>query len=253
VSTESAAPGIQKGDGAALLRRLRSLVDPKGSKGTWLKQLNDRQLMEVYSRLSLQQPSYKVAKIAQQEWGYQKNSNLKSLTRAVRDFRDKALGEVKALAAGRGTKQEAEISSTLEKKAKRIGGKIDVLGKMSWVLNIQEERIELLFSKERASIPFKHTDTTIKTYMDGLKSYLEMSVQLGVQDEIPREFNVKVQHEFSKLLTATVGTGGAKVVDSLNRFLTLAAQHSKKLVMNEEGVYILEDRHNASQGSASSG
>jgi hypothetical protein len=241
-----------KMDGAALLRKLRNIVDPPGAKGTWLKNLNDRQLIEVYNRLSLRQPSYKVAKIAQQEWGYQKTSNLKSLTRAVRAFRDAALGEIKAVAAGRATKQEAEVSKTLEKKAKRIGGKIDVLGSMSWVLSIQQERIEMLHSKEKASIPFKHTDGTIKTYIDGLKTYLEMSVQLGVQDEIPREFNMKVKHEFSNLLTTTVGAGGAKVVESLDRFLELAAQHSKKLVLNEEGTYVLEDQ-NAAQRSATQG
>lgn len=235
-------------DGVQILKRLRSIVDPPGLKGTWLKHLNDRQLLEIYHRLNMGQPAYRIVKIVQQDWQLQRTSSIKSLTRAVRAFRDQAVGEIKAIAAGRGTKQELTVSKELEGKVKRVGGRINALAKLSWLIGIQEERVEMLYNKEKMSLPFKHTDGTVRTMLDLLREYVEMSIKLGVIDEMPKEFSVKVQHEFSKVLSTTVGTGGAKVVDALGRFLELAQEHSQKLVMDKEGVYVLE-KEDGAEGS----
>lgn len=228
-------------DGVVLLKKLREIVDPPGKKGTWLRLLNDRQLVEVYQRLKLGQTSYHITKICQ-GWGVQRTSDVKSMSRSMLAFKKRALGEIATIVSGLSKpKDEAKVSKTLEKKAARIGGKINALGKLSWAISLQADRIEMLFEAEKKSLPFKHTDVTIRTFLDMIKEYVEISIKLGVTPEIPKEFDVRVQHEFGEMITKQLGAGGSKVVDALGKFLDLAKAHSEKLVLNEDGTYALEN------------
>jgi hypothetical protein len=237
------APLPPRIDGVEIIKRLREIVDPPGKKGTWIKQLNDRQLAEIYQRLQMGQTAYRVVQLCQ-SWGIQRHSDIKSLSRSMLSFKKRALGEIQALKTGHSKrKDETAVSKTLQKKADRVGGKINALGKLSWLIGIQEERVEMLFDREKATLPFKHTDFTVRTLLDLIKEYVEISFRLGITPEVPREFDLRVQHEFGEILTKQLGAGGSKVVDALGRFLDLAKAHSEKLVLNEDGTYVLEKTH----------
>jgi hypothetical protein len=67
-------------------------VSPPGKQGTWLRLLNDKQLAEIYHRLRLGQPAYRLASIAQKEWGIRRKASPKSLARAIRKFKEDTLG-----------------------------------------------------------------------------------------------------------------------------------------------------------------
>ena len=221
-----------------LVAALRKAVRPPGQRPSWLSSLNNRQLVEVYHRLQLGNSMLRIVKIAQQEWRIMPTSRPASLCRAVSAFRDKVVGAIQKLETS-SEPAVKEMSERMAKEVNRVTGKIDALGKLGWLITVQEERIAMLFTREKASnLPFKHTDNTIKIMGELLGNYVSLQVQLGVVPTVPDELNMNVKHKFDGVLGA-VGSDGAKVVDALGKFLNWADQHAVKMVLDEKtGAYV---------------
>jgi len=220
-----------------LIRTLRQSVKPPGKKGTWMNMLNDSQLVEVYYRLQAGKPAYAIVKIAQNEWGIKRDADAKSMARSVREFRDRTLGEIGALASGVAT-HSVEMCKTLANKAKRIGDKIDVLGRMAWLIEIQSERIELLHTAEKKSLPFKHTETAVRALGELLGQYVKIQIDLGLIQRQPDEFNLHVQHSFSKI-QAGLGGQGPAAANALGKFLAWAEEEAVHMKLDPEtGSYV---------------
>lgn len=228
----------------SLVKVLREIVSPPGKRGSWLRNLNDRQLCEVYWRLRDGQPAQKVTRFAQTDWGIQRQASTKSLARAVRDLRDKIGGEIGALAVTTGRPPEkghaagVQISKELQERANRIGGKIDVLGYMSSLIGIQFDRVQQLRDREKSSIPFRHTDNSVRVLGELLGQYAKMQVDLGVVPTVPQEFNLKVKHTFG-LMVEQMGGDGAPAVTALDNFLKWADQNAVHMVQDPAtGAYV---------------
>lgn len=220
-----------------LVRSLRQAVKPPKKKGTWLNMLNDEQLTEVFYRLQMGKPAYAIVRIAQQEWGIKRDSDPKSMARGVREFRDRALGEVAVVEAISGT-HSADSVKALTRRAKRLSEKVDALDKLSWVIGVQQERIELLHAAEKKSLPFKHTDGTIKTFGELLGLYVKMQIDLGLIQQQPHEYNLMVQHSFGKIQEGLGGQGPA-AANALGRFLQWAEEEAVELKLDPEtGAYV---------------
>ena len=221
-----------------LVAALRKAVRPPGQRPSWLSVLNNRQLVEVYHRLQIGNSMLRIVKIAQQEWRIMPTSRPASLCRAVAAFRDKVVGAIQKLETS-SEPAAREVGERMAKEINRVAGKVDALGKLGWVITVQEERIAMLFEREKASkLPFKHTDQTVKIFGELCGQYLSMQVQLGVVPTIPGELNMEVKHKFDGVLGA-VGSDGAKVVDALGKFLNWADQNAVKMVLDEKtGAYV---------------
>jgi hypothetical protein len=224
--------------GQSLIDKMREAVAPPGKKGTWLRKLNNHQLAEVYHRLKLGQPAYKIAQIAQVEWGYHKKSAIKSLARAVRKFKEDMLGDL-TLEKTSPFPSRAEEGKKLSKRAQNIVKMLDSMGRYRWAIECQTERVAILREREKNAIPFKATEDAIRTLSDMLDRYTHLEIKLGTLDSKPSEINLNIKGRFDGLLQHTVQPGTA-VVEATDKWLSLCEKNALTLKLGEDGAYRLE-------------
>ena len=223
--------------GAQIVKKLRAAAHPAGQKGNWMKHLSDKQLSEVYHRLKLGQNAVHIAKIAQSQWGLMQGSESRSIARSIRKFGKKVLGEMQL--AKLDAKQEAKQIESDMRKAKRVVDKLDGLGRLRWLIDVETDRLEALREREKAAIPFKFTDRTVQTLGVLLDMYMKWQVELGIVDSKPSEYNVNIKHGFEGIMEHTVQGNGNRMVDATHRFLEMAKQKALTLKRADDGSYSL--------------
>lgn len=238
MSMQSMEDKVQAGlSDVKLISTLRLTVKPPGKKGTWLQLLNDRQLLGMYYRMQAGKTPTELARLAQNDWGIKRQADFKSMARGVREFRDRTLGEV-SLVGSDGTKQAIELSQSLLKKARAATEKIDALGVLGRAINIQAARIEALHEAELRSLPFKHTDGAMRTLGELIGLYVKLQIDLGLIQAQPHEFNLSVQHSFTKIQDGLEGKGPA-AANALGRFLQWAEKESVHMKLDPDtGAYV---------------
>jgi hypothetical protein len=236
-------------EGPELVKRLRDVVRPSGKKATWMQHLTDKQLVEVYHRLRQGQSDYKVARIVQTDWGMMRESEQKSLCRAIRAFRNEVLGELDI--PEKSSQAVKDAAAHGHKKAKFIGGKINAYGTMCWLMQTQLERVNMLYEREKVSLPFKHTGADMRLAMEMVAEVFKMQKDLGIIDQVPQELNIQATHLFGGIMQHVVGDGANKMVSTLERFVNLIEENSQTLRMDPvTGTYQLEDKTEAKEEPA---
>ena len=225
--------------GPDLIRRLRVIVQPPGKKGSWLRDLSDRRLTEIYFRLKRGEPVHKIAKIAQIDWGLMRKSNTKSICRALRDLRDKVIDDITKAAAAHQIKDNEKTN--LSKMAEKIIKKIDGLGMQRWLIAVQQERIADLRQLEEESGEFyKMTGKEIARLSDMITQYFDTAFRLGVINEKPSETNLNVKIGFDRVM-ASLPDDGTRLLTMTSRFLELADKESITLVQKGDGTFTSEE------------
>ena len=224
-----------------LLEKLREAVKPSGKKGTWLRHLNDKRLIEVYHRLKMGQNIYQIVRIVQNEWGIMRTSHVKSLARAMRAFRDKTVGllQVAPTIQTHGSTREERRSAAevLGLRGKRIVNKLDGLGRLRWLIEVQSERVSLLVEHEDNTLPFKITRKEINTLGKLLSDYMKMQMDLGLLETKPHEFNVNIKHKFAGLLEHSVQGAGDTMAQAAGRYIELAEKEALTFELGADGAY----------------
>ena len=237
--------------GPALIQRLRLLVQPPGKKGSWLRDLSDRRLTEVYFRLKRGEPVHKIAKIAQIDWGLMRKSNTKSISRALRDLRDKVIDDITKAAAAHQLKEPEKRSLSL--MAERIIKKIDGLGMQRWLIMVQQERIaDLRKAEAESGEMYKMTGKEIARLSDMITQYFDNAIRLGVIDEKPSETNLNIKIGFERIM-GSLPDDGARLLTMTSRFLELAEKESVTLTQKGDGTFSSEEEaHVTGQDAADS-
>lgn len=231
------------------LQKLRTIVQPDGKKGTWLRHLNDKQLAEVYHRIKLGQTVYHIVQIAQREWKVLPKSDPKSLCRAVRDFKNKAVGLLQAHAQSfPQTEEKKKFVEEEEKRAEAIVKKVDGLDELAWLIKIQKGRIEILITREKSSLPFKFTDKSIETLGKLLDTYIEYQLELGVLDRKPQEFDLTLRTQFDGLLKGALSDDGSRMLSAIERMLSMADKKALILKKGENGIFQLNHKRKEENG-----
>jgi len=242
MSNDDGSPSLNLADatevtGALIMKKLREAVAPTGKKGTWLRLLNDKQLAEVYHRLRLGQPAYRVSMIAQKEWGVKRKADVKSLARAVRKFKQDTLGllhmEKTSVAEDR-----KELGKALTTRAAKLIQKVDGLGRLGWLIERQTERIAILLEREKTALPFKFTGDEIETLTSMIEKYMNLQIKLGVIDAKPPEVNLNVKHRFDGLMSGTI-QGGTAVLEAADKWLQKCEENALTLKIGDDGKYQL--------------
>jgi hypothetical protein len=231
----------------AFLKNLREIVQPPGKRGSWLRHLSDKRLLEIYYRLKRGQSANSIAKMAQVEWGMLQSSFTKSLARSVSIFSQKAVGSIDRV-DGPDAAKNKEDKEDAKKKKKAINTKFDALNDLCWLIGVQKQRVELLFEKEKTSVPFKFTDKSIKELRELLSLAIDTGIKLGTLDVKPSELNVNIKTKFDGILEHAIVD-----VDNMTDFATAFIEESTKklsktLVRTEDGRLLLQDK-NATPGS----
>jgi hypothetical protein len=220
-----------------LINAMRKVVAPPGKRGTWLRRLSDNQLAEVYHRLKRGQPAYRIAKIAQEDWGVNRKADIKSMSRAIRAFKYSMLGDIE-LEKTSNSEDRKEEGRKLERRGHAIVEKLDGLGRLRWLIEVQTERVISIIDREKKALPFKFTDRSIEVLKDMINNYLEIQIKLGIIDAKPPELHLTMKHRFDGLIQHTVQPGSA-LVDWTDKFLESAEKEALTLRLGSDGQYDL--------------
>ncbi len=225
----------------SIIGKLRSVVEPPGKKGLWLRHLDDKQLVEVYHRLKLNHSVMRIIKIIQKDWGILPESTPKSLSRAMRVFRNEVVGLLKAHERSFPiTPQKKAFVAKEEKRAELIIKKIDGMQELAWLIQTQRGRLEVMVDRERVGLPSKYTDRTVAELRECVNTYLEHAEELGLIDVKPKELNLHLKSQFDGLLENIVQDDGSRLISAASRFLELAEKKAIPMKRVTDGSYVPE-------------
>ena len=219
-----------------LLKKLRTAVAPPGKKGSWLKFLNDAQLLEVFYRLQQGQPAHGLVLMAQKEWRIKPNSQTNSLARSLRKFRKDVVGEI--MDADLNTEAKKEEAKALTKRGRKVSEQIDALELQAQALTLWWERIQLIYTKEKKDNSFfKFADASLKGFTEACEKFVTQQMKLGLLESQPRRVQLDVSHNFQGLMAHTIREDKPKVLAAANRFMELAQENALTFEIGEDGNY----------------
>jgi hypothetical protein len=256
VAEELSEPTDLKGKvevtGQHMIQRLREAVSPPGKKGLWLRKLNDKQLAEVYHRLKLGQKTSHIVRIAQVEWGIMRRSQPCSLNRGVLAFKEKVVGELQQEAHRLGKEAGKRFIDKTTQKGARALQKLDSIGRLRWLIEVQTERLELLYTREKTvQIPLKMTEKTVEVLGLLLEKLIKFEIDLGLRDARPQELELRVKHYFDRLLAGEEAAGGGNtMLIAANKLIEDLSKDSVLMTVYEDGAYAVEDKDVASGARA---
>jgi hypothetical protein len=178
--------------------------------------------------------------MAQTDWGIGRDSEVKSLTRAIYNFREKTVGDMQ-IAKMIVPEKEQEHIEELSKRAKAVTERTHTLEYLAKAVVYQFERVQTLVQREKTSIPFKFTDKAMSTLTDMVDKLTRLQIELGLLDSRPNEWNVNVQHKFAGMMKHTIGKDSEKVTAAIGKFVELLDQKSLTMKIDPEtGSYALK-------------
>lgn len=212
----------------ALLKKLRNTAQPAGGKGSWLRLLSDKRLVEVYHRLRAGESHLSLALVAQKEWGIMKQSDPKSLSRTLRNFSSKVLDDISIEKHNpETTKAEVELLSI---GAKKVAEKIDGMDELSFLVASNRERIKVYLEQERkAKIPFKGTADAMKLQREIIDTFIKYGIELGMYDANPDVFRFEVKAKFGKMLDGAIRDDGSRIIAATKNLLEMIDKEAIEL------------------------
>lgn len=237
---------------ATHISKLREAVQPPGKKALWLKLLDDIQLAEVYHRLCIQkQPMLHVCRIVKEQWGIKPNWKPFEFQDGLKKFMSRISPELQKHALqNKTTHKEAK---TLTAKGKKISKKIDGLGRLVWLINVQSERVAMFGRIEaQEKIPMRGMNTTIKTLGDLINMYLKRGMEMGVIDSVPSEMNMNIKHSWDQIQENIIKSDGNKMIAATQNMIDLAEKQSLLMRLNEDtGNYEVVNAEQGRENAAS--
>jgi len=223
--------------GEAKIKQLRESVNPTGKKGTWMRVLNDKQLAEVYFRLNNGEAAYAVTCMIQRDFRIKQKTDVKSMARAVRKFRDDVVGEIRCELQNAG-KTQKEIT-TAENAVAKIADKVDAVQEFIWLIQTQRTRIQNLVTAESNSefAAFEMTDKAMKNFKEMLEGYTSLCIRLGIKDSVTPELNIRLKGQFDHVMKHVVGNDRAKMVQACDAFVEQLEDACVMLTQNEDGSF----------------
>lgn len=243
--------GLIETTGASLIQQMRDVVNPPGKRGSWLKDLSDKRLAEVYHRLKrLKQPPLQIAKLAQSEWGVMRGSNPVSLSRAVYTLRDKMLKHdlkhYSELESPTTVQQKQTALDVLGKRGQRVLDKVDWMGTMNWVMNEQVERIAQLRAKEIGlGMPLKMTEQAVSNFGALFAKMSEVCFRLGLWDSKPSEFNLNFKHTLDGVFAKVLTNDGVPMLEATSKFRDKLEEECLTFELSEDGSYKMKNKEGA--------
>lgn len=206
---------------------LRSLIPQNSGSPSWLRFLDDDQLAEIKKRLESGRSHSEIIKLVQNEFRLATNNDPKKMIPDLVKFKAKILV---------GNKKEAqELDPATKLKLVDLSSKVDGLGRMGWLIDIQTERILNILNKEKMGLPLSIAHTNIKTLGSLLDKYVRTQVDLGLLNKDQEEQLVGVEGQFQGIMDM-LGEGKDRVTDATRKLLLAVDQRANRYRVNEDGT-----------------
>ena len=225
-----------------LVDQLKKLSCVKGKQKTWISELADNQLLEIFHRLKNGETAKSIARHCQQVWHINRSSSIHALSQGILKFqkRCKHLLETSVLLP----QQESESSDPHE--ADYDSG--DALESLNYIARIQRDRIISMIEKEKKTgVKHPHMSRDVQALATLQKVILKQrAYELTHEDPLKErrwaQRQKGIQEKFGALMKNTTQDDRNKMVSAIGRFLELAKQHSFTLEVGPDGKYIIPQK-----------
>lgn len=220
----------------ALVKKLRDAI-PTDITKSWMKHLDDKQLVMVYLRLQHGETNSEVIGYCQKEFKIKPKAKVSELLPEIVKFRTAALNDTNLIKieAAAGNKS----AKAVEKKIEQLSAELDGMGRLGWLIDLQTKRVIRLHDREEKTLPMTMTTENIKLLGGMLKEYIEKQIDLGIVSSTTPKIKLDIDANFKSIVEA-MNDDGERMISATHRFLELAEKKALVMRVDDDGSYTID-------------
>ena len=215
-----------------LLKRLRDSV-PKNS---WLGLLNDSQLLKIHSMLSKGTTNSEIIRTCQSSYGIKRRATIQELLPSLVDFRTKTVNDKALLKIEEA--QGVQVAVDLSAKLRGLTSKVDALGRLSWLVDVQTQRVLKAAEAEKKSpYPMDIVTENIDVLNKMLHGLYKAQQELNIGDSQNSSITPEAKEKIGGLVS-NFKDSSKTMIQATHQLLKLADERSLILRLDEDGKYV---------------
>jgi len=228
-----------------IIKQLMSLSRIRNKEKTWISDLSDDQIYDIYLKLRCGESLQAIAKHAKQVWKINTSSSIHSIAQGIGKYK-KRISHL--LTSSPKTPNEDDYSSIQDESENE--GSLMRMERMAFDL---EGRIKRMMSEERKTgVIYPHLNKDIQSLANLRKSIIkqkdwEMNHRDSIQEEKDKLIEKNIRMRFDKVTSFLTDDGRSRLVSALQRFLELAEKSTILMEVNNEGKLVPVDKNNPSR------
>ena len=222
-----------------LIDQLRKLSCVKGKQKTWISELSDARLLEVFHRLRNGETAKSIARHAQQAWAVNPTSSPHAISQGIIKFH-KRIAHLLAIS-----------TSFREMKSSPFTGEVaseDTLESLDYIANLHRARIKAMLEEEKKTgVKHSFLSRDLQALATLQKVILKQRAYEMLHDDplkhrrwAQRERGV--QKKFEAFMETMADDDRIKMAGALGKFLEWADQHAVTLQIGPDGTYVLPEQ-----------
>lgn len=227
-----------------LLRQLRELASVRGKQKTWVSELSDEQLHELYVRLRNGEAAKSIARHIQQVWKIRRKSSVHSLSQGILKYK----GRIDHLLVSPAVEDSSHLSAPDDE--------LDDLEDLEHIAHLQRERIKRMMEEEQETgirnPNMSKEISALTSFTKAVTKAKDWELKFGDQDPIKRKRmerrERKVKEVFDSMISRLDSGARKRVSNTLERFVELAAEHAVVMEVGPDGKYYPADQPPKSAG-----
>lgn len=213
------------------IKVLRSFI----TEGSWLKKLKEDQLLSVFEELKKGTTLTDIIKLCQRTFKINRSAEIYHLMPDLVKFRGRALKDIHYLNAEEA--KALEVTKEAELKIRDLSARLDGMGRLGWLIELQTNRVLTLVDREKKAVPMPITTENIKLLNDMIKGYVKTQAELGIMDQVSTVQEINIECKFNDLV-ANLKDDGTKMIDATHKLLDMAEKRSVIMTENSEGKFV---------------
>jgi hypothetical protein len=219
-----------------IIKQLRSLSRVDNKEKTWISELSDDQLYNIYSKLRCGESLQAIAKHMKQVWKIKPSSSIHSLAQGIGKFQRRIFH---LLMQSPNTSNDTNYSCFQNKLYNE-----STLMRMERIARDLEARINRMITEEKnTGVIYPHLNRDVQALANLRKSILkqkdwEMHNRDSIQEEQDKQMEELIKSRFDNMVNRLGDDGCERLAQMLHTFLERAEKLAIPMEYNDEGKLV---------------
>lgn len=200
-------------------------------KESLLHHLSEEQLIWVYNNIAKGATLSETAKRVIDDWMPQNKNRFKTLVTDMAAFKIDVLKPGEILKIQTEVKNDPE-AAIIKKTMDEMSSKLDGMGRLGWLIDIQSNRVESLVKREAKALPMELTNNAVRQLGVLLEKYIEFQLESGhtfTMQEEPTQVDARV----NALLEHTIKDSADDMAMAASRLIESAKQKAVNMDLDK--------------------
>ena len=216
-----------------LLRQLRASASIRGKQKTWVSELSDEQLHELFVRLRNGEAAKSIARHIQHVWKIRRKSSVHSLSQGILKYE----GRIAHLLVSPAVEDSSHLSAPDDE--------LDDLENLDRIAHLQRERITRMMEEEQETgirnLNMSKEISALTSLTKAITKAKDWELKFGDRDPVKRKREErrekKVKEVFDSMISKLDSDARKRVANTLDRFVELAAERAVVMERGPDGKY----------------